>query len=120
MILPHVSICIVHDRVYIWASSRENLSWGCPTERVSNQSPQLQRLARKLNFTCSNFTYDNFQKANNKGADQTAQAGLRRCCSQPPPPPKDRFSRVEAHIYMILPHVNMCTVHDREPLSLPL
>ena len=26
------------------------LSSGCPTKRVSNQSPQLQRLARKLKF----------------------------------------------------------------------
>ena len=34
----------------IWASSRENLSSGFPTERISNQSPQLQRLARKLKF----------------------------------------------------------------------
>ena len=33
-----------------WASSRENLSSGCPTKPVSNQSPQLQRLARKLKF----------------------------------------------------------------------
>ena len=35
---------------FIWASSRENLSSGFPTKRVSNQSPQLQRLARKLKF----------------------------------------------------------------------
>ena len=34
----------------IWASLRENLSSGFPTKRVSKQSPQLQRLARKLNF----------------------------------------------------------------------
>ena len=33
-----------------WASSRENLSSGFPTKRVSNRSPQLQRLARKLKF----------------------------------------------------------------------
>ena len=33
-----------------WASPRENLSSGCLTKRVSNQSPQLQRLARKLKF----------------------------------------------------------------------
>ena len=32
----------------IWASLQENLSSGCPTKRVSNQSPQ--RLARKLKF----------------------------------------------------------------------
>ena len=35
---------------YKWASSRENLSSGFPKKRVSNQSPQLQRLARKLKF----------------------------------------------------------------------
>ena len=34
----------------IWAVSRENLSSGFQTKRVSNQSPQLQRLARKLKF----------------------------------------------------------------------
>ena len=34
----------------IWASLRENLSSGFPTKRVSKQSPQLQRLARKLKF----------------------------------------------------------------------
>ena len=32
----------------IWASSRKNLSLGFLTKRDSNQSPQLQRLARKL------------------------------------------------------------------------
>ena len=31
-----------------WASSRENLSSGFPTKRVTDQSPQLQRLARKF------------------------------------------------------------------------
>ena len=34
----------------IRASSRENLSSGFPPKRVSNQSPQLQRLARKFKF----------------------------------------------------------------------
>ena len=32
----------------IWASSRENLSLGFSTKRDSNQSPQLQGLARKV------------------------------------------------------------------------
>ena len=40
---------------------------GIRKKRVSNQSPQLHRLARKLKFhLCSTFL-----KANNKGADQT-------------------------------------------------
>ena len=46
---------------------------GFPTEQVSNQSPQLHRLARKFNFTCSKLIYDTFRKANNKDADQTAR-----------------------------------------------
>ena len=33
-----------------WAASQENLSSGFPTKRVSNQSPQLQRLASELKF----------------------------------------------------------------------
>ena len=72
----------------IQALSPQNLSSGFLTKRVSNQSPKLQRLAR--NFTCGKFTDDNFQNANNKGVDQTAQAGLCLCFL---PTPKDRFSR---------------------------
>ena len=33
-----------------WPRRRENLSSGFPPKRVSNQSPQLQRLARKFKF----------------------------------------------------------------------
>ena len=33
-----------------WASSREKQSSGFPTKPDSNQSPQLQRLSRKLKF----------------------------------------------------------------------
>ena len=49
-------IIILNDRrvterpVKKWASSRENLSSGFSTKRVSNQSPKLQRLARKMKF----------------------------------------------------------------------
>ena len=41
------TFCVVYT---IWTSSQENLSSGFPSKRVSNQSPQLQRLARKLKF----------------------------------------------------------------------
>ena len=34
----------------IWASTQQNLSSGFLKKRDSNQSPQLQRLARKLKF----------------------------------------------------------------------
>ena len=33
------------------------------------------------NFARSKSRHDTFQNVNNKGADQTAQAGLRLCCS---------------------------------------
>ena len=51
------------------ASTRQNLSLGFPTKRCSNQSPQLQRPARKLKFRLKQVRI----KANNKGADQTAR-----------------------------------------------
>ena len=41
--------CLKYSRD-IWASSRENLSSGFPSTRVYKQSPQLQRLAKKLKF----------------------------------------------------------------------
>ena len=50
------------------------------------------------NFTCSKFMYDTFQKANNKGADQSAQMRRLVCACVVHKPPEDRFSRVVAHI----------------------
>ena len=56
-----------------FALSRENLSSRFPTKRVSNQSPQLQRLARKLKFHLQQVYIRYFTKSNNKDADQTAR-----------------------------------------------
>ena len=80
----------------IWASSRQNLSSGYPTKRDSNQSPKLQRLARKLKFHSWQVSLDMllFKKRKTK-----AQTGLRLCCSQTP---WDSFSRIEAHITWML------------------
>ena len=44
MDLDQTTSCIIR------ASMQQNLSSGFPTKRDSNQSPQLQRLARKLKF----------------------------------------------------------------------
>ena len=75
------------------AAMRENLTSGFPTKRDSNKSPQLQRLTRKLKFACSKFRHDTFQKANNKGTDQSARMRRLVCafvvCN--PPPPKTGF-----------------------------
>ena len=65
-----------------------NLSSGFPTERVSKQSPQLQRLARNQNFTCRKITYDTFRKANNEGAYQTARMRRLVCGCAVRKPPK--------------------------------
>ena len=75
----------------IWALSRENLSSGFPKKRVSNQSHQLQRLARKLKFLICKIMYDTFQKVNNKGADQTAQMRRLVCCCVVRKSPKTGF-----------------------------
>ena len=41
----------------------------------------LQRLARIFNFVCKKFSYHTFKRLNNKGANETVQAGLCLCCS---------------------------------------
>ena len=75
-----------------------------PVVRVSDKasliskSPQLQRLARVENC---NFTFKTFKKENNEGADQSAQMHrLRLVCTFVVCKPEDRFSRVEAYIYI--------------------
>ena len=47
-----------------------------------------------LYFTCTQFTHDSFQKANNKG----------HCCSQAP---ENRISRVEAHLIIRNPVISI-------------
>ena len=46
-----------------WATSRENLSSGFPSKRVSNRSPQLQRISRKLKFHLYQVYICNFPKS---------------------------------------------------------
>ena len=59
---------------FIWASLGKNLSSGFRTKLDSNQSPQLQKLARKLKGRIySKLRFGTFQNRKNKGADQTAQ-----------------------------------------------
>ena len=82
----------------IGAAKWQNLSSGLPTKQDSNQSPQLQRLARNWNFVCSKFRYITFQKANDTGADQTARMRRLVCAFVVRKPPDDRFSSVEAHL----------------------
>ena len=55
------------------ATTRENMSSGFLTKRVSNQSIRLNRLDRKLNFFARGKSRDDSsQKADNKVADETA------------------------------------------------
>ena len=59
--------------------------WAClPGFQQSETQTSLlsyRDLLENWNFTCSKFRYT-FQKANNKGGDQTAKAGLPLYCSQ--------------------------------------
>ena len=84
---------ILYFYCIIWASSRENLSLGFPTKRVSNRSPQLQRLARKSEISPVASLHMVLSKQGITKAD--AQADLHLCCSQTP---EDRFCHVKAHI----------------------
>ena len=72
--------------------------FGFPTKRDSNKSPQLQGLARKLEI----------DKANNKGAEQTAQ--MRRLVSAYVfrKPPKTVFSRRGPYVRKPLELNNLC------------
>ena len=66
-----VSECVLNLQA-TWASLRENLLWGFPSRSYPNQPAELQRLARYLKFAYNRLRFDTFQKANNKGADQSA------------------------------------------------
>ena len=61
-----------------WASTRQNLSFGFLTKRVSNQPGQLERLAKKIGiFARSKSRCDTLQYANNKCADHGSACWLR-------------------------------------------
>ena len=66
----------------IWASSLEKLSSGFLSKQYSNQSPKLTR---------SKFTYGTFQKAKNKGSDQTEVMHRLVCACVVRKPPKTVF-----------------------------
>ena len=86
----------------IWASSPESLSSGFPTKRVSNQSLQLQRLARKQKISLlASLDMILLDKRITK-----ALINLRGCAGWSVPvlfanPRRQVFSR-EAHIYIDL------------------
>ena len=64
-----------------------SIVFGCLTKRDSNQSPQLQRLARKLKFPSKQVNIWYFPVSEQYRCWSVcvdAQAGLRLCRSQPP------------------------------------
>ena len=99
---PLISLVLIYWHDHIWASTRENLSSGFPKKGVSNQSPQLQGLARKLKFHVANLHMILSTKLITKA--------LIRLCGCPgclrligPQTSEDRFSHVKAHLKIILP-----------------
>ena len=74
---------------------------GVSTKSVSNQSPQLKRLAWKLKFHLQQVYIWYFPKSKKKGADQTVRMRRLVCACVVHKPPEDRVSRVEAHIIAV-------------------
>ena len=79
-----------HER-YNWASSRENLSSGFQQSEFQTSLLSHRDYLENWNFTCAKFTYDIFQKANNKGADQTARMRRLVCACVVRNPPMSSF-----------------------------
>ena len=93
--LPHM----VYGDVTIWASARQNLSWGFLTKPDSIQSPQLQRL-----ISLEAILYIILPKI------RIIKALISMCGFAGWSSPllfantEDRFSHVEAHYYKAKPH----------------
>ena len=83
----------------IWAFHEKTCLSGVRQSEFQTSLLSYRDYLENWNFTRSKFTYETFQKANNKGTDQTAQAGLRMCYSQTP---QDRVSRIAALIICAL------------------
>ena len=103
------SSSVINEWDINWASTRQNLSSGFLTKRDSNQSPQLQRLAR--NFKISLVA--SLEMILSKTRITKALISLRGCAGWSAAlffaNPEDRFSRVEAqlvcmHGYMYQPN----------------
>ena len=95
------------------ATTRENLSCGFPTKRVSNQSFRLlNRLARKLIFFARGKSRDDSsQKADNKVADDIAW--MRRLVwAFIVTNHRNRFSQSGSHFYMC--HLTMTKIRKQD------
>ena len=68
------NLFVARDHRDIWATTGGNLCFKFLTKKDSNQVAHLQRLAKIINiFLYLYHSLDNFQKANNKCADQTVR-----------------------------------------------
>ena len=93
--------CFLSLYCIILALTPQNLSSNLEKARLEpGQSPQLHRLSR--NFACSKPGYDNFQKAINTGADQTAQVRRLVCACVIRKLPKTCFL-ASRHIFHFTP-----------------
>ena len=79
-----------------WASTRQYLSPGFPTKRDSNQSPRLQRLARKLTFRLKQLANKWITKALTRLRIHAGWSASLLFAY-----PEDRLSRVEAQKWKV-------------------
>ena len=96
---------------HIWASTRHNLSLGFLIKRDSNQSPQIQRLARILIFARRHFEYSTFQN-HNKGASQTAQMSRLVCAFDGRMLQRTVASRRDYRVYVTLREKPFCFINS--------
>ena len=111
---PHILITVCPKAVEqaIQATTRENLSCGFPTKRVSNQSLRLNRLDRKLIFFARGKSRDDSsQKADNKVADDIAW--MRRLVwAFIVTNHRNRFSQSGSNFYMC--HLTMTNIRKQD------
>ena len=101
--LISLSNLVSEKTISIWASTRQNQSSGFPTKQDSNQSPQLQRPARKLKF---NLKQVYIYMTRSKKERTKALISLCECTGWSAPllftNPEDRFIRAKAHIEALI------------------
>ena len=94
-----------------WASTRQNLSSGFLTKWDTNESAQLQRLARNWNFTKERLDTILCKKANYKDASQTGWICILVCIFvvRKPIPPHPKEALKTSFLALKPNNVNPCT-----------
>ena len=75
---------------------------GLRQSEIQTSLPSYRDALENRNFTRSKFTYETYQKANNKGADQSARMRRLVCVCVVRKPPKTGFLALRPILSMLL------------------